>query len=397
MVAHGVGQHIRDASHHLQVLAVLSQDIHVAQGKGLAVPPPSIGAEGVLPRLQSGMVKGHHVRPDLVHVGGAGVVHHVRAEPAAGAHVHLQRHHVPLFAHARLVLGEAEKLEVDEAALHVKTLHCSPSRPAGVGGQILDDVIDGVVLLVHNVHDGHGGDVARLKNGLPFGVDDCVVGIDLGVDKFLHDVGYALHTAGQERAQLGLAGQLVGVGGAHAVVRLDHHRPAHLLDELQAPLFIVHQVVTRGWNASLLVELLHPGLVFDPGDISLLETGGDAEVGAQPGVPLQPILVVGLQPVNPSVAEDEIGHGPVYLVIVLQAVHLVVLVQAVLQLACKLVVGRVAHAQHVQAVVFQLPAELPVVGREVGGNEDHVFHRDSFSLFFTGFPRSGRGSRRFQF
>ena len=89
------------------------------------------------------------------------------------------------------------------------------------------------------------------------------------------------------------------------------------------------------------------------------------EIGAQGGVALQPVFIVGLQPVDAAMLEGEEGHGAVDLVVVFQAVHLVVFVQAVLQLRLQLVVGLIADAQHVHAVVLQLPAELPVVGGEV--------------------------------
>ena len=56
-----------------------------------------------------------------------------------------------------------------------------------------------------------------------------------------------------------------------------------------------------------------------------------------------------------------------------------VFVQAVLQLRLQLIVGLVADAQHIHAVVLQLPAELPVVRREIGGDKDKILH---FRFFF---------------
>ena len=69
---------------------------------------------------------------------------------------------------------------------------------------------------------------------------------------------------------------------------------------------------------------------------------------------------------------DEEGHRPVDGVVVLQGVHLVVLIEAGLQLPGQLVIGLVPDAQHVHPVVPQLPAELPVIGREVGRNKNDV-------------------------
>ena len=184
-------------------------------------------------------------------------------------------------------------------------------------------------------------------------------------------MGRLLH---EELFQILVAGQLVGVGCAHAVIRLYHHRVAHLFDELPAALVIVHHVVACGGDAGLLVILLHLALVLDAGHILGLEAGGDVEVGAQGSVPLQPVFVVGLQPVDAAILEDEEGHSAVDFVVILEAADLVVLVQAVLQLRLQLIVGLVADAQHVHAIVFQLMAELPVVGGEVGRNKNEILH-----------------------
>ena len=112
-------------------------------------------------------------------------------KPPQGRDVDLQRHDLALFAHAGLILGHAEELKVDEAALHAKALDGGTACSAGVLGQVLDDVIDGVVVVVDDIHDGHGADVAGLKDGVAGGVDDGVVAVDLGVDELLHDVGDA--------------------------------------------------------------------------------------------------------------------------------------------------------------------------------------------------------------
>ena len=138
LVAHGVSQNVGDAVHQLHLLAILLHDGLVAVDEGLAVPPPGEGAESVGAALHGGAVESDHVRPNLVHVGGVGKVHHIRAEPAARAHVHLQGYHIPLFAHALLILGEAEELKVDEPALHPEGLHGGPTGFPGVGGQVLD-------------------------------------------------------------------------------------------------------------------------------------------------------------------------------------------------------------------------------------------------------------------
>ena len=166
----------------------------------------------------------------------------------------------------------------------------------------------------------------------------------------------------------------MGIRSTHAVVRLDYHRVAHLFHKGFAACKVIHHVVAGGGDPGLLIVLLHLALVFDAGHIRGLEAAGDVEIGAQGGIPFQPVFIVGLQPIDAAILEGEKGHGAVYLVVVFQTVHLVVLVQACLQLRLQLLVGLVADAQHVQAVVLQFPAELPVVRGEVGGDKNKVLH-----------------------
>jgi len=205
------------------------------------------------------------------------------------------------------------------------------------------------------------------------GVDNGVVGVDGGVDELLHDVGHVLGIVLHEMDQVLITLDLVGAGGAHAVVGLGHGGIAHRLQKGAAALQVIHQVVAGGGDAGLGVELLHSGLVADPGHILILEAAGDVEVRPQAGVHGQPVLVVGLQPVDAAVLEGEEGHRPVDLVIIFQTAHLVILIETVLQVGTQLVIGLVADAQHIHAVVFQFAAELPVVGGKVGGDKMMFF------------------------
>ena len=305
----------------------------MAVNEALAIPAASKGAVVVLTHRHIGTAESNHVRPDLVHVGGTGKVDHVRGKAAAGAHVDFQRHDLTFFAHAGLIIGHAEELEVDKAALHPKALDGGTACGAGVLRQILDDVVDGVVIVVHDVHDGHGAYVARLKDGVAVGVNDGIVAVHLGADELLHDVSHIrvfFFLVGQKFFQFLVAGKAVGIRSAHAVVRLDYHRVAHLRHKGLAARKVIHHVVAGGGDTGLLIVLLHLALVLDAGHIRGLEAAGNVEIGAQGGIPFQPVFIVGLQPVDAAILEGEKGHGAVYLVVVFQTVHLVVLVQACL-------------------------------------------------------------------
>ena len=374
LVAHGAGEGVGDAGDHLHVGGVLLAQLIVAELEVLAVAAAGEGAEVLLAAGFQGGVIRDHVGVDLVHVGGVGEVHHVRGEAAAGAHVDFQGHDVALLAHVGMIGGQTEELEVHEPVLDAEGLHRRAAGLAGVLRQLVDDVVDGVVAVVDHVHDGVGGHVAGLEDGVAVGVDDGVVAVDLGGDELLHDIGHMGFLGVDEIAQILIGLELVGAGCAHAVVGLDDDGVAHDVDELLALIEIVHDVVAGGLDAHGLVVGLHLGLVLDALHVRNLEAGGDVEVGAQHGVALQPVLVVALQPVDAAVLADEERHGAVHLVVVLHGADLVVLGQAGAQLGQQVVVGAVTHAQHAQAVVLQVLAELPVVGGEVGGDEDEVFH-----------------------
>ena len=149
-------------------------------------------------------------------------------------------------------------------------------------------------------------------------------------------------------------------------------------------------MVAGGGNARFLVVFFHLALVLDAGHVLRLEAGGDVEIGTQGSVPLQPVLVVGFQPVDAAMLEREERHGTVDLIIIFEVADFVVLVQAFFQLRLQLIIGLVADAQHVHSVVFQLPAELPVVGGEVGRNKDKILHGvyDSSFLYKDGLRRA---------
>ena len=308
-----------------------------------------------------------------------GKVDHIRRIAAAGAHVDLQRDELTLFADM-LVARQTEKLKVNEAALHPEALDRGAAEGAGVLRQLLEDVVQGVVAVVDDVHDGDAGDVARFEQRLAPGVDDGVIGIDLAVDKLLHDIGEAAVARGQEGVELLLVFQLIGSHGADAVVRLDDDRPAHLLDKGAAARRVADHMEARGGDPGAAVIFLHAGFVLDARHVFHTEAAGDVEIAAKMGVLLEPVFVVRLEKIDPPVFEDEERDRAVYLVVVLKRGDLVVFRQAAFELEAQLVIGLVADAEDVDAVAAQLMAELPVVHGEIRRDKDYVFHNDRFFL-----------------
>ena len=114
------------------------------------------------------------------------------------------------------------------------------------------------------------------------------------------------------------------------------------------------------------------------------------EICPEPGVLLQPELVVGLQPVNAPVFEGEKGHCPIDLVIVLQRIDIIILCQRAAKLLVQLKIGRVANPQHVDAVSFQPVAKLPIVPGVIGRNKNKVHGCPSVEISLPENEKSGK-------
>ena len=91
-------------------------------------------------------------------------------------------------------------------------------------------------------------------------------------------------------------------------------------------------------------------------------------------ISFEPVFVVGFKPVDFAVFEDKESNCTVNFVVVFEAVYFVVFVKAFFEFRFKFVVWLVADTENVEAVVFKLTAELPVVCWEVRGDKDKVFH-----------------------
>ena len=86
----------------------------------------------------------------------------------------------------------------------------------------------------------------------------------------------------------------------------------------------------RAGDSRLLEKFLHAGFFLVGVHIPAAQSGEDVEIRPQGSILLQPVLIVGLQPVNAAVLEDEKCHGPVHFVLIFQAADFVVFVQAAL-------------------------------------------------------------------
>ena len=82
-----------------------------------------------------------------------------------------------------------------------------------------------------------------------------------------------------------------------------------------------------GRDTRLLVECLHAGLALDVLHVRTVPSCADVEIRPQTSIALEPVFVVGLDPVDASIFECKKSHGAQHLVIVVECRDKVVLSQ----------------------------------------------------------------------
>ena len=138
---------------------------------------------------------------------------------------------------------------------------------------------------------------------------------------------------GKPLVQLLRRGNLESCGGADAVVGLGDDREADLPDEGADGLFSLASLdLPGGRDAAEGIVFFHLRLLLDAGDMVGMETRRNVEVRTQAGILLEPVLVVGLDPVDLSELEGEPGDGTEHLVVILEVAHLVITREAVAEL-----------------------------------------------------------------
>ena len=297
----------------------------------MAVAAACVDAE-ILRAVQFGvayLVVADHVRPDLVAVHRVSIVDHVGRVAACGAHVDLQRDVVALFAKTRLVLIQPEELAVEEAALCAERLDGAEAHILQRSGHGLLRPVGEVAFLTDDVQHRGGEHVGGVEQRHAMAVGHTVKADDGAVDVLLHNVPDVMRL-GIEFFQLGEIAQLVGCLGTAAVVRLNDDRIADLLDKGACLGQCADNMVARHRYTRGDVAFLHFALVLDALDEVILRTSIDVEIRAQLGVHLQPILVVGLDPVDLAIVEGKVRDSAEHLVVIAKIIHAVILSQALL-------------------------------------------------------------------
>ena len=189
------------------------------------------------------------------------------------------------------------------------------------------------------------------------GVDDSVIGADIAEQELLHDVGNIREIL-IKRAQLFLCFHFHRAVGADTDVRLHDYRVAHLVREGLSRLEIRNDVLTGRRNTCVQEDTLHLGLPYDIPDILLPGADSDIEIRAEPRILRKPVLIQGVEPVDPAVLMDIERNSTEDFVVILQGMHIVILRQRVFQLAVQRVIRHIADPEHIDSELMQPVAEL---------------------------------------
>lgn len=126
LLSHGRMHQLRHALTHLDPVSVFLKDLLMGMNVTVAAPAAGIDAAMVFPTVrQDSPVRGHHVGPDLIHIRGVGIVHHIRRIASCRTHVDLQAHKIADFSQAFSGFRQAEKFQMYEPAPHIKSLYRS--------------------------------------------------------------------------------------------------------------------------------------------------------------------------------------------------------------------------------------------------------------------------------
>lgn len=224
--------------------------------------------------------------------------------------------------------------------------------------------------LVHRLHDSLTEEVGGEEHQVAVAVGQPVEGIDVPGDELFHDVVH-LRFAGKELDQVMVVLQPVGVHRSNPSIGLGHHRIARVPDQGAGIPDVADHPASRHRNSGLPKRVLHPGFAADR--IDLADTHPEnVEVVPDPGFGRQPVLVQRLESVDLAVFMGEIPASPEQCVVVVHVVDAEVFGQSVAHLGGQMVVLRIANAKDVGSGLFELAAEVGVVGREVGREEDDV-------------------------
>ena len=297
-----------------------------------------------------------HLRIDLENVDRMGIIHHVGIMPARGAHVYLHHGIVARLADAGIVLCQPDELKVDKAPVHAEGFYRPPSQLEQLRRNFGRCVKMNVLIFLHRVDD-RGVGAHGFKQRLTVRADHGVIGADIPVQEFLHDIGHGRKLP-VKRGQVLFRFQLHRTVCPNPDIRLYDHGVAHLRGKRPAGSKVRDDMLARRGDARLQENLLHFRLSYQDADPVLSGAERNVEVRAEPRVRGKPVFIQRLQPVRPPVMVHEIRHRMVYLLIVFQRLHIIVFREGGFQLIVQAVIRHIPDPEHVYAQFAQTVAEM---------------------------------------
>jgi len=181
-------------------------------------------------------------------------------------------------------------------------------------------VVEHVELIVDGFHNAFVKDEGVHEHHIAVAVHEAVKSVDLTFNEFFHDV-IRVRLGFEEPVQVGVALDFVSVGGAHTIVRLGADWIAGFLDEDFGFFRSFYDFAAGHRDIGAFENFLHFGLEFNTRHILSFEAK-DVEVRSKLGILLEPVFIVGLNPVDFAVFEGKITAGLEHLAVVFHVVHL---------------------------------------------------------------------------
>ena len=113
--------------------------------------------------------------------------------------------------------------------------------------------------MIDNIHNGNRGNIAGFKHRLTVGVDYSIIGVDLTVNIFFHNVLGIRPFQFKKAAEFVFVFQLKGVGCAYAVIWFGDDRIADLICKCNTAFRVIDHVVAGHGNFCLDIVFFHLG------------------------------------------------------------------------------------------------------------------------------------------
>jgi len=166
---------------------------------------------------------------------------------------------------------------------------------------------------------------------------------------------------------------LIGGTCADPDIRLCKNRIAADIVEKCAGCFDRRNVMlARGWDPCSLIYRLHGSLAFPKSKLMRDDSCGDVEILTELCVKLEPVLIVGFDPVNAAIPESQESNSPVDLAIVFERIDFVILSQRIFNSFAQRIIRSIANAKNGHTIVVQPVAEMPVILGEIRRNKYEV-------------------------